>query len=666
MIFFPSQWVIPWDLRYYHYPLERWMSDAFRRWELPLWDPFVYCGYPIGSDVTLQLFYPPNTLMVFLATWIDGGKHLFYALELEVIAHVWLGGVLMHRLLRRLGLGEWPALAGATVFALGPFFASQPQHIGAICAAAWMPLAFEAVFDRSPVKLGIALAMSMLSGFPAVTAMTAVACIHLALALAVVKRAEVRTFSTLAIGGALAAALAAVALLPAIELTGLSVAKYRSDWLRTGGGAPLEALVSLVNPNHYGQFTFDSMTWKQPWNFTWSHLYLGLGGLSCAIAGAFRIRHRLALVFAMLTAGSLLWFLGDKTPAGRLVFELVPAALRNPFYAEYALPYFSLSAAALAALGFERLTRKRRPAIVVACLALLATDLILVSSGRPMNAMSLAKEPGNDYSHMDGLPEIPNTVRALTGAADPPWRVDTMRGSINWSSLATLVRVPTASGNLPFAPERVMRVRSLLCDVERWGRWCQITRPASTVVDLLGVRYVITQVRIDEEMSRAGLRYVASIPGQEVYENPQAMPRFWFAPRTVEVRTIEEALGVMTESTAAVDGQARGGSGTVRILEYAPNRVRLQTDSPSGGLLASSETHYPGWRATIDNRAAPILYANAAFRGIDVPAGRHTIEMRYLPRTMLWGAAISAIAWLALALSKMKKRGVLGSSQGVG
>ena len=52
--------------------------------------------------------------------------------------------------------------------------------------------------------------------------------------------------------------------------------------------------------------------------------------------------------------------------------------------------------------------------------------------------------------------------------------------------------------------------------------------------------------------------------------------------------------------------------------------------TPASGLLVFSEIHYPeGWTLTIDGVPADMLRVNYAFRAAVVPAGDHSVEMRF-------------------------------------
>ncbi len=58
---------------------------------------------------------------------------------------------------------------------------------------------------------------------------------------------------------------------------------------------------------------------------------------------------------------------------------------------------------------------------------------------------------------------------------------------------------------------------------------------------------------------------------------------------------------------------------------------------------------YPGWHATVDGEAAELHTVNAAFRGVGVPPGRHTVRLMYPPLEGRAGAGLSVLSLLVLA-----------------
>jgi hypothetical protein len=91
-----------------------------------------------------------------------------------------------------------------------------------------------------------------------------------------------------------------------------------------------------------------------------------------------------------------------------------------------------------------------------------------------------------------------------------------------------------------------------------------------------------------------------------------------------------------------------GFSGSSRILEEAADRVRIEAELSSDGHVVLVDGHDPGWRATVDDRPAPVLRANVAFRAVAAPAGRHVVEMVYRPPLTMAGIALSGLSLLLI------------------
>jgi hypothetical protein len=675
-VLFYDGFVIPWDLRYFHLPHASFIAESFRNGELPLWDPYTYFGRPFYANIQTQLFYPPLALTILLSNW-TGGRHLFYFLEWEVILHVFLAGVFAFWLLRRLGSDRPAALLGATVFQLGGFFASQTQHMGAVNAAAWMPLAWLAVLSlrdgfsrRWLCALAFSLAMSILSGLPAVTVVVVASCVLLALLLVLFKLARAPLLLAILVGSLWAVLLSIVQLLPTAELNGLSIAQYRTDWLKTGGGLPLAALVSLVAPNYYS--IFDLKHYSATSNPTFLYLYCGLLGLVLALLAAVARKSRQTSVFALLTLACVPAMLGDSTPIGKNLYLVLPEFIRNGLHPEFAMPAFILGVAVLAGLGAQQFLKRRL--LAYAAVAVTALDLTLVGSARPMNTGSVREQPSVTRDSFEDSRLLLERVRSLVNRTFPPARIDTVDASMNWAMTAPLIQIPSANGNDPLALARPIQVRLAFCIGERWGAYYQISNLDSPVLDLVNVRYVLSRGPIHAAvLERAKFVHVADLPGNQVYENTETLPRFFLVNRVRLVSGMTQAVRVLhspdfdPRTEAVVEGpldyrNAPGPpTGLVHLLEYRPNRVLMEVDSPAPVFLVTSETHYPGWRAFVDGRERSIAYTNVAFRGLPVPAGRHMVLLEFAPSILWRSAVISAAAWAVLLWVWVRRRRPAGS-----
>ncbi len=93
---------------------------------------------------------------------------------------------------------------------------------------------------------------------------------------------------------------------------------------------------------------------------------------------------------------------------------------------------------------------------------------------------------------------------------------------------------------------------------------------------------------------------------------------------------------------------------------YDDNAITYSTSSTHTALLCTSEIFYPAWKAYIDGNEAPIHRINYCFRGVEVPAGNHTVEMKYQSATFAMGSRISIGTLLitigAIGLIKKKEK----------
>jgi hypothetical protein len=84
---------------------------------------------------------------------------------------------------------------------------------------------------------------------------------------------------------------------------------------------------------------------------------------------------------------------------------------------------------------------------------------------------------------------------------------------------------------------------------------------------------------------------------------------------------------------------------SARILSqsYSAHRVTLETEAKQPSMVVAAHTFYPCWRAYLDDYPVRLWRANHAYQALQVPAGRHRIELVYRDGKFLAGMAISGI-----------------------
>ncbi len=84
-------------------------------------------------------------------------------------------------------------------------------------------------------------------------------------------------------------------------------------------------------------------------------------------------------------------------------------------------------------------------------------------------------------------------------------------------------------------------------------------------------------------------------------------------------------------------------SAWARISHYEPNRITVEVYTSAPALLVLSEVYYPrGWTATLDGQTPLEIYkTNHLLRSMRIPAGNHTVELTFHPRTFYTAVTLS-------------------------
>lgn len=150
--------------------------------------------------------------------------------------------------------------------------------------------------------------------------------------------------------------------------------------------------------------------------------------------------------------------------------------------------------------------------------------------------------------------------------------------------------------------------------------------------------------------------------------NPHAYGNAWFVNKVQYVNNANEEIdaldSIIPTETAVVDARfkdvLKGATesykdslSSIRLTSYAPNRLTYETNNAQDGIAVFSEIYYPdGWHVTIDGQPAELARANYILRTMYVPAGQHTIEMRFDPTSLhvTEGIAYGALALLVIGI----------------
>ncbi|MDO8671672.1 MAG: YfhO family protein [Dehalococcoidia bacterium] len=676
--------------------IEQFYSFAFFRAQelfagrIPLWQPYAYGGHPFVADIQSAVFYP----LGWVTTLIAGARYPVIAVEFEAVFHIFLAAVFTYAFGMVRLRNRFAAAVAGLVFAFGGYLTSYPPlQLSILEVEVWLPLIllFAHLATRpgipfrsrlaSTVAGGLFLGVSALAGHPQAYMYVIYGTVaYLVFRLAEVyfdqgRRTALSAVWVLPVMLVVGISLAAVQFLPTYELMRVS-SRVKLTYDFTSWGFPLKDILQIVLPGSVS---------------LWSPMYIGILPLVLAwMAVQFR-PSRQVLFWAFLAGSAFFLAFGGHTFTYSLFYLLAPgfSTFRDQ---ERSIYLTSFAAAQLAGYGALLLTdRQFDPARIakaarvlllsaVGAFALLAVVimvqpfydkisgevsmisflflmlivgfLLLRARGRglPVGLFSLAvlaliafdlfsvnwktnieeKKPEEHYVSTPLIRYLQENTRR--GRVFNEFQVPLNYGLV--------YGIEDINGSSPLEVERY-KVLSELPE-ERWWQ-------------ILNVRYLLTW-----RGGFPGSKKVMSDDKMNLYELPDPLPRASVVHDATVEPNDEKALAMLgadgfdlhkTVILAENPGLKLPGPGArpseATFVEKSPDRLLIETQIDSPGILVVSEVFYPGWVVKVDGKPASILRADVALRGVPLEPGKHVIEMNFEPVSVKFGAGVTVLTLLA-------------------
>ena len=355
-------WVVPYDALAQNFPAAAFSAMAILQGDSPFWNPFLFSGHPALSDPQMFLFSP-----LLMPLMVLGNPHDIHWFTLVVALHVLLGGLGFFVLLRRADVALLPAVLGAVVFMFGGYALTRLQHTTMILSYGYFPWALVLLRQLlSSPRVGLAVGFGVVAGGMAIHGNQVAYLLSLVLvgvAVAAFFKAPDkvaflrRKLPWLAAGGI----VAFLVLLP--QLYGIFL--FLDDSNRPHFEYAFAARQSmwphipatLLVPNLFGAL---GDHYVGPDDRTESLLYVGgLGVWALAFWGLWHgyLWRRRNLFFLGILIFSLLYMLGDLSPAYRIFYEVIPgiALFQRPLDGGFLL---NIALAGLVSLVLDEVLRR--------------------------------------------------------------------------------------------------------------------------------------------------------------------------------------------------------------------------------------------------------------------------------------------------------------------
>ncbi len=676
-----------------------WMQvvrEQFAHGRAPLWDPYLFSGYPLLGNGQSAPFSP-----FFLAT-------LFVPLPKQIVAmaglKLFVALLFGFLLIRREGVSDSAALFGSVLFAFAIFnnvFLYYPMTAVTLllpAAAYAVLLSLRRPAGAPFVLVALVVASLLAGGHPESVFHVAVAVLVLVIIEWIApqwspERFSIRDLLRVTFAALLGLAIGAPAWVPVVEQARVSLRLLTMKVVNAGGPFPANTLWAMANPDGYGNPAHGNYGWMMSYTQVAS-VYVGLIASvlfpAALLSPRSTLRDRLlavaAITFLLLSLNwtflarlayavpPFSWIAHDRL---RFVFcffvgiagSRVASRLRNwdlvlvvvatgivlPLSLYVFVKMYGQTLSAISTIGMACLlvfiagsVTDRRWAAPLACV-LTALELFVFTFD--YNAVTdrryyAPRVPLIDALHRFASAAPPEPFRILgldwmflpNSAAQ--YGLEDVRGSdpMEWSDYARFFRVAEVSDTS--------------IDVKR------IVDPNQPAIDFLNVRYLLTY-------PQAGLggkwqRLYSGADG-ELYENSAFLGRF-FVPRLlrrVDQQNWERELRLSTDyqETPLVYGRGlppvivNPPEATITCRTHGPTDFRLRVAASGPAVVASSQPAMPWWEVHVNGVGVEPVRINGAFLGFAVPGGVSDVSVRYRPLPYRVAAGLAVCALFALGLS---------------
>jgi len=681
-----------------------WNSLAWQQvhgGHLPLWNQFSVLGMPLAFNWQSSAFSLPSMISYLVP--------LDLAFTVSIMAKIVIAGTGVYVLCRVLGLAALPSVFAGTVFELcGSFAVWSGYPIATV--AAWLGWVFAALIivlrgDRRTVGVflfAVAIAMSTYGGNPEWTIFVYLAVAGFTAVVLGARYLEDRDWRKLTapltragIGFMGGVALAAPLLLPGAEVASHS-ARLSSVH---AGGLPRAELLNFVFSSYFGTPVAGSQMIGFT-NYYSAAAYVGpvvLALAALAVIALWRRPEIIGISVVVLAFGAAIYL----TPLTSFL-DSVPVV--QSFMWSRSLPLVCFGLAVLAAVGLDHLLknqsdRKARHQFG-GLLALAAGGLMVVGVSFALNRKGLNPRAVHIRAWSFAWPTVILLVgialfvallaegrhgverrprKLVQGATLGLIIVQTGflvgSGAILWSSTPTPIPVDPAVQALRQA------VGADLVGVES----CPTVDNFSSegILPEMNVAYGIHQFTLYDSMIPA--KYYSSWRRVSGINDPVAEIGL-FCPavsttaiaRTFGVSFVLAARGspgppgatmvrdVGDETLYSIPDSSRATVVPATKKATAPGLdperpVAMASTGPSSYSVALDTgtrvdvhlriTDEPGWSASLDGRPVQLRQWNGVMLQAEVPPGRHTLVLRYWPRTFTYGIALAAASILFFTLA---------------
>ncbi|MBS4015632.1 MAG: YfhO family protein [Candidatus Latescibacteria bacterium] len=695
-----------------NFPYRLFAARALADGIFPYWNPYIFGGLPFFADVQTGVLFPLNLI---LTVFVSGRWLSSYAVELFMILHLLIAGIGMFYFSLENRLSKTTAFFTGLVYMLNGHFIVHITHTQQVQTFVLIPFIFlflqKGLRDSgirsfvSIVVCGLLLGFAGLAGYPQaiVIILTGVFLYFIYQLIITPKRFGHLLLSFIVIFLIMGLIVACQYIPTYLLFKSTLRAEYPYAEIVKGSFHPLRFITFLI-PNYFGSTSqgnlanyFGPDEYYQYWE---QMAYFGVIPLILAGFAFYKSSRKQTVLPMLLILIPLFIGLGKFFPLHILLYKFVPffKDIRTP--AKF-LNMTIFGAVWLAGIGLDNILHLKPKARKIALTGIvLGIIMIILYFFLPHNIAAAAKSIATRNifisvitvllgvffirAHLNNKMSKPLFSLLIIGLAffdlfifgfkynsgniNPEiyWQenravqffknenkqelarvnIRAKEGLILPRNIGYVQEFSTTDGYNPLSLERYMTAMQKL-DRDRFFTLMNVKY--ATVFDSL--RRQVTIAKREKYLPRAGLYYDWEV----IKDREQILDKLNQQDFPYEQRVILEddiLISPIIDLTAA--------AGSVKIIDYALNRIKLEAEVQSDAILVLSENYYPNWYVKINGEINPSIPVNYFLRGAVVKAGNNQVEFfykeRYFSVLLMIGIATILLSIIFIVLCNLFKK----------
>ncbi len=646
-----------------NFPQKFFLSECIHSGTNPLWNPYLNFGYPTYSDMGFAFYNP----IVWLLAAIGYNAYLLTA---EVLLYIYIGGIAMYKLGRYFSFTVVIAVAVASMYMCSGFFVGALQHINALAAAAFFPLALlfalrltEQPCYKNSFLFSLSVYAIFASGHPALPiAFCYYLLVFLVCYLFIQYRLLPKKVLVVVSYFGLSVILVVLFMLPAIySYTNLlpEYERYVTEIpYNITASTALSSLISLMFPfstvAHSAFFSND---------ISFRNFYFSSIGI---IFFVFGIKQKKPVIIPLLVSGIFLFFLSLGNPAKMILYDHLPI-VKNVRTNGHFRSLLLLSCCCISGFGLQALVQKNVifnttwkrliTAIIVLLFLLLfvvgiANDRELFLFFHSLVQSSSVTQKAKSFFELISLPAA-LFISFFISLFLFVWL--RFQQQIKIQTLAVVIILDLIINTIIYVP-----VTGVGTVTVKQIQSVYNSSPAGIPVPLF-----IPVNKIDTLSPQ-----MTGLTGSLSYYNKQIgttsltdYPSYFTSTEryfnSIDTAIVNRQPYLFFKNDIATCKQNKAG---IQVVAFTPSFIKIKVTTPESDTLVYLQNNYKFWHATVNNEPQPIITAYHTFISVGIPAGISTIEFSYVDTTFVWLSFASGVAFLCatsvFVYLKKRKRGL--------